>query len=333
MLSADFYLVRSTRVSRSHKVCHQRSMKTLPDTPRAGLILVTTAFLFAPGLDVFAKLLTAFHSPGQVALGRFLLQTLLLLPLMFALRAWARPVWGHGLAGAFLALALLCFNAALEVMPIANAIAIFFVEPLLLTVLSAVVLGEQIGWRRVLAVLIGLIGAMIVIRPNWVAFGPAAVLPLGTAVFFAGYMLVTKRLVAGGRPLALQFWTGIAATVVLAVACLTGTGAGVAVLTLTPLATEAIGYFLGMAVIAVIGHQMLVLALARVDASVIAPMQYLEIFSAVVFGWLIFDDFPDGLTWFGTAIIIASGVYVFHREARAGQMAGPPAVRAPSGHP
>lgn len=300
-------------------------MIALPHTPRTGLILVTSAFLFAPGLDVFAKLLTDYHAPGQVALGRFALQTLILLPLVALWGGWSRPRLAHGLAGTFLATALLCFNAALEVMPIANAIAIFFVEPLILTVLSAVFLGERIGWRRVTAVMVGLIGAMIVIRPNWEAFGPAAILPLGTAFCFAGYMLVTKRLVAHGKPLALQFWTGAASSGVLLVACLIGTQAGVAVLTLTPIADAAIGYFLGMAVIAVIGHQMLVLALARVDASVIAPMQYLEIFSAVVFGWWIFGDFPDALTWVGTLIIIGSGIYVFHREASA--------QAAPSGPP
>jgi len=288
----------------------------LPHTPRAGLALVTAAFLIAPAMDVFAKLLTERHSPGMVALGRFALQTIFLIPLVFLARQWSRPKAGHALAGVFLALALLSLNAALEVMPLANVIAIFFVEPLILTVLSALILGERIGWRRISAVLVGLAGAMIVIRPNWEAYGATAILPLGTALAFAGYVLVTKRLVAGGRPLALQFWTGVVAAAVLGAACLVGTAAEVPALGLSVPGREDVLLFLGMGVIAVIGHQMLVNALARIDASVVAPMQYLEIFSAVLFGWLIFGDFPDRLTWIGTAIIVASGIYVFHREAK-----------------
>ena len=160
-------------------------MYSLPPTRQTGLLIIAVTFLFAPGMDILAKLLTAFHSPGQVVLGRFLVQTVMLVPLLAFAAQWSRPRLGHLLAGSCLAAALLCLNAALTVMPVANAIAIFFVEPLILTVLSAIFLKETIGWRRIGAVIVGLIGAMIVIRPNWAAFGPLAVLPLGTAIFFA----------------------------------------------------------------------------------------------------------------------------------------------------
>ena len=298
-------------------------MITLPSTPRVGLILVTVAFLYAPLLDVFAKLLTETISPGMVGLGRFALASLFLIPLVTMSGQWAPPRAGHWAAGVLLAGALLCFNTALQVMPIANAIAIFFVEPLLLTVLSALILKESIGWRRILAVLIGLAGAMVVIRPNWAAFGPAAALPLGTAIFFAFYMLITKVMVSAGKPLLLQFWTGVSATIVLCLATLIGTQAEISFLMLSPPTWTEAAYFLCMGVIAVGAHQMIVLALARVDASVVAPMQYLEIISATLLGWLIFADFPDAMTWLGTAIIILSGVYVFHRERRTGQTAKP----------
>lgn len=287
---------------------------SIPNTPQAGLTLVTIAFLFAPALDVFAKLLTETLSPGMVGFGRFAIQTLMLLPIVWLAQQWTKPGWGHWAAGALLAMALLCFNAAIQVMPIANAIAIFFVEPLILTVLSALILKERIGWRRILAVIIGLAGAMVVIRPNWEAYGPTAILPLGTALCFAFYVLITKVLVKDGRPLALQFWTGFAASVVLAIALATGTQADITVLIPSIPDSREMVLFLGMGVVAVAAHQMLVHALARIDASVVAPMQYLEIFAAVLFGWWIFGDFPDALTWVGTAIIIASGIYVFHRE-------------------
>ena len=292
-------------------------MRALPHTVQTGLTIITIAFLFAPLLDVFAKLLTQTVSPGMVGLGRFFLASVLLAPLVSLTGQWIRPVAGHWAAGALLALALLCFNSAIRVMPIANAIAIFFVEPLLLTVLSALILKERIGWRRILAVIIGLIGAVIVIRPNWAAFGPVAVLPLGTALCFACYMILTKILVTGGKPLALQFWTGVSAALVLLAATVVGHGHGIAVLTLSVPDARELLLFAAMGVTAVIAHQMILLALQRVDASIVAPMQYLEIVSATLFGWWIFGDFPDRLTWLGTGIIIASGVYVFHRERRA----------------
>ena len=291
-------------------------MKALAPSQQTGLLIITVGFLIAPGMDVFAKLLTQTMSPGQTVLGRFLVQTVLLLPLLALFSQWSRPRLGHWVAGFFLAAALLCFNAALQVMPIANAIAIFFVEPLILTVLSALILKEQIGWRRVTAVLIGLAGAMIVIRPNFAVYGPSALLPLGTAFGFAGYVLVNRVMTGGGQLLALQFWTGVASAVVIGVACVIGHRAALTPLVLDWPTQHEAWLFLGMGVMAVLTHQMLVLALSMLPASVLAPMQYLEIVSATLLGWWIFGDFPDFWTWVGTLIIVGAGVYVFHRERK-----------------
>lgn len=289
-------------------------MRALPDTPRAGMIIMALAMLFAPGMDVFAKLLTETASAGQVTLGRFLVQTVLLVPLVWMAGQWSWPRPGHALAGAFLAVALVAINAAFTVMPIVNAIAIFFVEPLVLTVLSVVILGERIGWRRVMAVIVGLIGALIVIRPNWAAYGPTAVLPLITAFSFASYMLVTKVMATGPNKFALQFWSGAFALAFLTAFTVVGDRAGLAIATLEMPALGSLWLYLAMGALAVMTHQMIVHALARADASLAAPMQYLEIVSATLFGWWVFSDFPDPLTWTGAAIIIGAGLYVFRRE-------------------
>ncbi|MEM6623860.1 MAG: DMT family transporter [Pseudomonadota bacterium] len=286
----------------------------LSPSRQTGLIIAAGTMLVAPGMDVLAKLLTADHSPGQVVLGRFLAQTVLLIPLVAAARQWGRPHAAHLLAGTFLAAALLCLNAALVVMPVANAIAIFFVEPLVLTVLSALILKERIGWRRVSAVLVGLVGAMIVIRPNWQLFGPTALLPLGTALFFALYVIVNRVMAVGGKRLSLQFWTGVFSASVIGLACLGGDFLDLPSLSLNMPTEHTLWLFAWMGILAVITHQLILYALSMMPASVLAPMQYIEIFSATLLGWWIFGDFPDALTWVGTVIIIASGVYVFHRE-------------------
>lgn len=293
----------------------------LPRTPGTGLALVSAGFLIAPGLDVISKWLTQVHSPGEVALMRFVAQVVLLVPLAAVFRQWSRPRAGHALGGALLGTALVTFNSALQVMPVANAIAIFFVEPFLLTVLSTLVLNERMGWRRLGAVVVGLLGALIVIRPNWAEYGPAAAWPLATALCFACYMLVTRVMSMGGRLLALQLWTSACAALWIGAliaggAIFLGNGAGGATLAAAlPRGAELV-LAGGLGVIGIAAHQMLAQGLARAEAGVVAPMQYLEIVSATALGWLVFGNFPDGPTWAGTAIIVGAGLYVFHRERR-----------------
>jgi S-adenosylmethionine uptake transporter len=296
---------------------------SLPRTPGTGLALVAVGFLVAPGMDVISKWLTQTHSPGQVALMRFVAQMILVLPLVAAFRQWGRPRAGHALGGVLIGTALVTFNAALQVMPVANAIAIFFVEPFLLTLLSVLVLGERIGWRRVGAVAAGLLGALIIIRPNWAEYGPAAAWPLATAFFFACYMLVTRVMSLGGRILALQLWTSVFAALWIGALVAWGDGLGVPTLTATLPRAVDLALAAGLGLIGIASHQMLAHGLARAEASLVAPMQYLEIVSATALGWLVFGNFPDGPTWAGTAIIVGAGLYVFRRERRPGVASAP----------
>ena len=289
-------------------------MKPIPDTPQAGVALMASAMFFAPFMDMFAKLLTETMSPGAIGLGRFLAQTLILLPFVIATGQWGRPTRLHLLAGIFLGAALLAINAALKHMPIPNAIAIFFVEPLILTLMSAVILGEKLGWRRLSAVTVGLIGAMIVIRPNWAAFGPAAVYPLITAVCFASFLLITRVMSQRGGRVALQFWIGVSAMLALAVVTAIGDHFGAPALILSWPGRHELLLLACMGLLAAISHQMIANAFARAEAGALAPLQYLEIISAVLIGWFVFGDFPDRLTWADTAIIIGAGTYVFYRE-------------------
>ena len=285
------------------------------ENARTGLILITAAMLVAPGMDALAKLLTADHTPGMVALARFGAQSVLIALLIPFLGGWGRPRAGHALAGAFLGLALLFIVAAFREMPLANALAIFFVEPLMLTGLSVLILRERIGWRRFLAMVVGLIGAMVVIRPNFALYGWAAVYPLAAAFFFASYLLATKVMTRVGRLMSLQFWTGLAAVCVLLAAGLIGGP----VADFTALSWPRGGdwaLIAALGALSVLTHQLIAHGLRRMDASLLAPMQYLEIVSATLLGWLIFHEFPDLLTWAGTALIIGAGLYVFHRERR-----------------
>lgn len=299
-----------------------------------GAGLMVLAMLIAPSMDAGAKLLGTgappfgpAMSPIQIALGRLVTQSVLIAPLALILVGWAafrpRRMGLILLRGAMLGCALLLIFTALRFMGMAETISIFFVEPLILTVLSAIVLKERIGWRRVVAVLIGLAGAMIIIRPNFLEVGWVAVLPLLCAVCFAIYLLLTKILAEDTPALSLLFWGGFAGAIVIGsalgaaswVAWMTG-AASLGGVDLSPTAPTPPQWaiLIGIGVTGAISHLMIIIAFRRAPASVLAPLQYFEIFAATAFGVALFGDWPDNATWIGLSLIVTSGLFVFHRE-------------------
>ena len=289
-------------------------MRPIPDTPAAGIILMACGVSVAPVMDVCAKILTETMTPGSVALWRFVAQLCVLAPMLMLPRVWRLPGPFHLLGGLSLATALVAIAAALEAMPLANVIAIFFVEPLILTLMSAYILGEGLGWRRLSAVAVGLVGALVVIRPAWDEFGVASLYPLITAFAFASYLLCNRVMRRHGDRIVLQFWIALFGLAGLATALLLGEAAGIGFLALDIPGERELPFVVLMGLIAFGGHQLVVQALARAEAAALAPLQYLEIIAAVLLGWLVFGDLPDAVTWIGTAIIVAAGVYVFARE-------------------
>jgi S-adenosylmethionine uptake transporter len=282
-----------------------------------GMLIMAVAVLTLPGLDAFAKLAAESVPVGEIAWFRFIFQTLVLLPfVLWRHRGWPRvhrlPV--HALRGALMALATLLFFAALARMPMAEAIAIFFVEPLILTLFSALFLGETVGWRRVAAILVGFAGALLVIRPSYAAFGTAALLPLGTAVCFAGYLALSRSLSRDGDALTMQFTTGVVGGIVMTMALVAGWAVDITVLNPVVPDGNALVLMVGMGVVATTGHLLLTQAFRFAPAGILAPFQYLEIISATALGYLVFGDLPDDLTVIGVAIIVGSGLYIFHRE-------------------
>ena len=280
---------------------------------------MTAAMLVIPIVDAIAKYLSATVPAVEVAWLRFVVSSTLLLPFVIwrdrGLAAFRVPeLHLHFLRGAGIAGATAFFFAALQYMPIANVAAIFFVEPLILTLFSAVFRGDKIGWRRILAVLIGFGGALLIIRPTFADLGFVALLPLGAAVCFAGYMTLTKRLSNAADPWTLQALANFSGFIVLGIVVLlhgpTRTGFVV------PTPFEAVLVVL-IGLVAIGCHTLIIFALRRVSASVIAPFQYLEIIGATLWGYFFFSEFPDALTWTGIAIIVGSGIFVFYREQRA----------------
>ena len=288
---------------------------------RQGVFLIVSAMLILPGIDAIAKGLSSTISAGEVAWIRHVLQTIFLLP--FAMRARGLKVrphfWSHVARGVLMAAVTVVFFAALSVMPLSDAISVFFVSPLIFTVLSAVFLGEPIGWRRISAVLVGLAGSLLVVRPSYAVFGTTALLPIVAAFLFALYMLLTRKLARGSSvadAVGMQFYVGVFGAIALTPILAIGPFTGIPYLAVAMPQGIEWALLLLLGAIATLGHVLVALAVRRIGAGQIAPFQYVEIVGATTLGFMFFGDFPDPLTWFGVGIIVASGLYVYFREQK-----------------
>lgn len=288
-----------------------------------GVVLFIAFAAYAPAIDVFGKLATEEIPAAEITFARFLLQTILLAPIVVWRRAFtappARDLAMHAARGVLMAIATVFFFAALKHMPIADAISIFFVEPFLLILLGAWLLGEKVGWRRYAACAVGFVGAMIVIQPSYEELGWTAALPLGTALTFAFYMILTRHLAPRSDPFAMQTYAGIAGALFMAVVLWIGEGTGDPTFDPVWPSPWFMWMLLGVGVVATSSHLLIVFASRYAPASVLAPLQYLEIVAATIYGYLIFGDFMSPDKWLGVAIIIGSGLFIFWRERRLGR--------------
>jgi drug/metabolite transporter (DMT)-like permease len=274
--------------------------------------------MIVPVMDAIAKFLGDSLSPLQISWGRFLFQLIFMaiaiVPMLGVSALWPRRPVIHVWRGILLAIATTFFFMSLRYLPLANAIAIFFVQPMILTLLSALFLGERIGLYRSAAVLSGFLGALLIIQPGSDSFTPAALLPIGAALFFSAYLVVTRSVANIDHPLVMQFASGVGATIALSLCLLAGhLSAQPMWMPLMPSAAEW-GWLAGIGLVAAVGHLLLVMAVNRAPTSLLAPFGYVEIIAATALGWLIFGDWPDQLTWIGIAIIVCSGLFVFMRE-------------------
>ncbi|WP_127070896.1 DMT family transporter [Pelagibacterium lentulum] len=287
--------------------------------PESGIALMVLAMLLVPIGDTLSKLLTDIMGPLEIGFWRFLLQGGILTVAVLVMRKklTGAPIWLLIVGGVSSATTLAALIGAFAVMPIATAIAIFFVEPLILTVLAGLILREPTGWRRYIAVAVGLIGAIIVIRPSWSIFGWASLLPLLAAFAFAINAITMRQLSKHLDSLAIQFWFAIIAAIFLGVMQLSLGDLDLFSFT-NGLDLSGPWFMLFcMGLLSGLTFFLITEAFRRTPATTLAPFQYLEIVGATALGYIVFGDFPDFWTWVGTAIILASGLYVFDRERRA----------------
>jgi drug/metabolite transporter (DMT)-like permease len=260
-------------------------------------------------IDASAKWLNRSMHPMQTVtvryLGSFTVIALLLNPFRKPGIMRTKRPWLQLARAACLVIMSMCMFTALQYLPLTMVTSIAFVAPLLTAVLAAPLLGETLGPRRIVAVIVGFIGVLVVTRPWTGSFHPAMLLAIITAVLNAFYSLTTRVLAGFDPPETTMFYTGLVGALMVA--------------PIGPFVWQApsLQAWLVIAMFSVfgaLGHWLLILAHAKAPASTLAPFFYTHLVWATVLGAVVFREFPNRSTVIGGSIVISSGLYLLYRE-------------------
>ncbi|MEH6654100.1 DMT family transporter [Loktanella salsilacus] len=286
-----------------------------------GALLALLAFAIFATHDVFIKVLGGSYSPIQIVffsvLLAFPLATVSLMrdatpgtllpkhPWWMLVRTLAAVVTGF------------CAFYAFTVLPLAQVYAILFASPLLITILAVPLLGETVRLRRGLAVIVGLVGVLVVLRPGSTQLELGHAAALVSAIGGSLGSIIVRKIGADERPVVLMLFPMLGNFVVMGIAL---------VFVYEPMPIAHIGMLAVISVFAFIAGLLVIAAYKSGEAVIVAPMQYSQILWATAYGMLFFGETPDGATILGASIIIASGLYIVLRESRSTE-SGTPVLR------
>lgn len=279
--------------------------------PVLGISLMSAAMAINSSKDGIAKLLAGSYSPLTLLFIQFVATSIILAPIV------AKQSGIHHLVpnklipqilrSTFVALGVGLFYWAVNFIDIADATAMVFIAPLIVTALSPSILSEPIGFKRTCAVIIGFIGVLIILRPTFDGERTGYFIALGAGIFIAAYYITNRKLANEASVLASTFYTSFFGTIML-----------VPLLWYfwtMPLIND-IWMLLGFAVLATLGQIFMIGAFSLAAANIIAPFVYTQIIWATIIGYLLFDAFPDEWSWFGILIVVAAGIYIAIREIK-----------------
>jgi drug/metabolite transporter (DMT)-like permease len=287
---------------------------------RGMLLMLTTVMLFTC-MDAIAKHLSRFYPVSMILWSRFLIHVVLFLAIVMPRRGLAglrtARLSQQFLRGLLLSGASFCFVTAISYMPLAEATAIAFLAPVLLTVLAALFLKEKVETGRWVAILFAFGGVLLIIRPGSDVFTWAALLPLLNAAFFATYQVLTRRLSSQDNQYAMVFYPGLVGLIVFSLILALPAGAWVTPRDPWHLLLLGAGGLLGAC-----SHLIMIRAFTLAPASRLAPFSYTQLIWVTVVGYIVFGNFPDHWSLAGIAILLVSGIYcanhqrLSEREAR-----------------
>ncbi len=283
------------------------------DAPVRGIVLVIFGGFCFVVMNALVKYLSADYPAPEIVWARYVFHVLFILvlfphriPTLLASQRKGLQV----LRSVLVFLATFSMFVAVSFLPLADVVAVSFLAPLLVTALSVLILKEKVGPRRWTAVAVGLAAVLIILKPGAGLAHWAVLLPLGMAVFYSLYQIVTRMISASEDPLNSLFYMALVGTLVAS--------AALPFFWVSP-TWEAWAMLAGTGFFGGLGHFAIIKALERASLSVVAPYAYLDLVWAAAIGFAVFGDIPDAWTLTGAAIIVLSGLYVLHRErARAG---------------
>jgi drug/metabolite transporter (DMT)-like permease len=297
-------------LAEAQSIASPRRRPTRAETIRA-ILFMLLGFVCYSTSDMLAKVLTQSMNPLQVAWLRqlgLLTGVLILLAVRGPQLLRSQHPWLQFARGLTVVAAATSFLTSIAYVPLADATAVTFVAPFIVTALAVFFLGEQIGLKRWIAVCLGFVGTLIIIRPGLNAFHPAIFLSLVSAAAFAIRQIISRRLSGTDSTVTTVAYTALTAALILSLP--------LPFIWRGPSDSWQLLMMVAVAFIASCGELSMIKALDLGEATVLSPLQYTLIVWSTIWGFLVFAQVPDGWTFAGTAVIVASGIYSLYHETR-----------------
>lgn len=289
----------------------------MQQSDRAGLLFALAGFCLLSVGDAVVKSMADEWTPTALAAFRYTLGAVALSALLVAkegtqpLRRIPLPLI-QALRGFGVGLATVSFFGSVWLMPLADAVAITFTQPMITALLAAIFLGERLRLTTILATVVAFIGVLIILRPNFAEIGFAALLPLLCAFGMAILMTANRAVRGGGSALAAQVYVSVGAAVLLVPVAIVGNASGIEGIRFFWPEWHVLARAAFVALSASTAHWLIFLGTQRAGAATVAPMTYGQLLIAVALAWFFFGEAPDLIAMLGAALIVGSGLWLWH---------------------
>lgn len=289
---------------------HQHSQ--LDQNRLRGIALFSISMLLIPIVDTIAKYLSTDLSPLYISWARYFFASLFILPIAVSKFGWSvfpkRNIKSHMMRTFFIVSAMLCYFVSLATTPLATATAVTMIAPIVATTFAVFVLKERLTWTKVIALILGVFGALIIINPSF-DMEIGIIFAAFAGLFYGLYMVATRMTVQQSDPVKTLCFQCVVGMIFLI---------PFAVLNWSIPTTDELLLIALMGAFSIIAHGLTIAAFQHAQASTLSPIIYVEVVSAVILGYVVFSDVPGITFWIGTTVIVAAGLLIsFSREKSA----------------
>jgi len=289
----------------------------MQQSDRAGLLFALAGFCMLSVGDAVTKSIADEWTPTALAAFRYALGAIGLCALLVVqegtrpLREIPRPLV-QALRGFGVALATLTFFGSVWLMPLADAVALTFTQPMITAVLAAIFLGERLRLTTIAATVVAFAGVLVILRPNFAEIGFAAFLPILCALGMSILIMANRAARGGGSALAAQAYVAVGASALLVPAAAIGHASGFEAVRFFWPEWHVLARAIFLAVAASTAHWLIFKGTQRAGAATVAPMTYVQLLIAIVLAWIFFDEAPDVVAMLGAALIVGSGLWLWY---------------------